>query len=261
MGSKAKGQREVQRLSGPGIDQCMSMNTVAVSANLIPSTILKGKWQQTSDFEPLPRRWTPAPLIPMRNRFCLCRDGKRYTAGMWCTCSRNIRKFDVVIIRITWNHDAAYYGYDEGEEGEACDPALLFTPEYLERIYYVPWAYIPNISETECLALSPIVPQMLYSALCILPPGLPVTCRLLEQVWETGKRTTASAVCCIMSFGVLGGHPCVSDVGGVVVVGVLMIRRCSLTTLNNRVFAPAICCCKLSNWFCIAYRPCSCREL
>lgn len=35
--------------------------------------------------------------------------------------------------------------------------------------------------------------QMLYSALCILPPGLPVTCRLLEQVWETGKRTTILA--------------------------------------------------------------------
>eukprot|EP00903_Cladosiphon_okamuranus_P015184 g14038.t1 len=35
--------------------------------------------------------------------------------------------------------------------------------------------------------------QMLYSALCILPPGLPVSCRLLEQVWETGKRTTILA--------------------------------------------------------------------
>ncbi|CAM9508051.1 unnamed protein product [Ascophyllum nodosum] len=35
--------------------------------------------------------------------------------------------------------------------------------------------------------------QMLYSALCIIPPGLPVTCRLLEQVWETGKRTTILA--------------------------------------------------------------------
>ncbi len=79
--------------------------------------------------------------------------------------------------------------------------------------------------------------QMLYSALCILPPGLPVSCRLLEQVWETGKRTTvsgnsngslpAAVVVVVMPVGCGGGGRCgVESVFGLIRGGgLLCIRR------------------------------------